>query len=142
MIEWLGSIVQYSHNIGIIVFVIIIEGIKEDSKTIPTVWWAENISIVIAFTACIPYGLPFRVWNDYSKASLTCYFISENEKTQIMPTHKSVSSNTSTARYSEYNLDCPPIEWRLFFRPNGTLLTLQRWCNTNTFRTGNSILSA
>lgn len=57
MIEWLGSVVDYSHNVGIVVLVVIVEGIEEDTQTIPLIRWTENISIVVSFLAGIPNGL-------------------------------------------------------------------------------------
>lgn len=57
MIKLLCSIIQYSHNVGVIVFIVIIKWIEEHTKAIPAIRWSEDFAIVITLIACVPYRL-------------------------------------------------------------------------------------
>lgn len=57
MIEFLRAIVKDGHYVRIIVFVIVIEGIKENTQSIPAVGRPENITVIIALCRCVPKSL-------------------------------------------------------------------------------------
>lgn len=57
MIKLFCSIIQYGHNVRIIVFIVVIKRIEEHTKAIPAIRWSEHLAIVITLIACIPYRL-------------------------------------------------------------------------------------
>lgn len=57
MIKILGAIIDHRHNIGVIVFVVIIEGIEDDTETVPAVGGTEHLASVLATLGCVPEGL-------------------------------------------------------------------------------------
>lgn len=54
MIEHLLSIVDDRHNVGIVVLIVIVEGIEENPESCPHIRAAENGAIVGAFRGCVP----------------------------------------------------------------------------------------
>lgn len=108
MIEFPCAIVKNSHDVRIVMFVVVIERIKENSQSIPAVWRTEYVTIVITFRWCVPQ----------------C---------------QSISSNSSTAGYTENYFNFPIIEIYRRFRPNGTFLTPKWWSNSDTLRTSDGI---
>lgn len=57
--------------------------------------------------------------------------------TQIL--YKSIGTDSSTPRHSERDFDFPILEGGHLFRPNGTLLTFQRRCNSHIIGTCDAI---
>lgn len=57
MIEFLGSVVQHSHNVRIIMFIVIVERIEEHSQTIPAVRRSEHISVIVSLRRGVPESL-------------------------------------------------------------------------------------
>lgn len=54
MVKLSGSIVDDGHDVRVIVFVIIIKRVKEDSETNPFVRASEHLSIIISFVLSEP----------------------------------------------------------------------------------------
>lgn len=63
MIEVFRAIIQYSHDVWIIVFVVIIERIEEDAKTIPFIRRSEYFTIVITLFRSVPKSLCDEIKN-------------------------------------------------------------------------------
>lgn len=54
VVKLLCSVIDNSHNIWVVVFVIIVKWIKEDAQTDPFVWAAKDLSIICSFRVCVP----------------------------------------------------------------------------------------
>lgn len=65
MVKVSGAVIEYGHDIGITVLVIIVERIEENTKTVPLVRRPEYVSVVVALFCCEPNGL--NVYSENSK---------------------------------------------------------------------------
>lgn len=54
MIEDLCAIIDNRHDVWIIMHIVIIERVEENSQARPTIWATENGAIVKSFTAGVP----------------------------------------------------------------------------------------
>jgi len=54
MIKGLCAVINYRHDVWIIMLIVIIERVKENSQTRPKIWAAENGAIVESLIACVP----------------------------------------------------------------------------------------
>lgn len=57
MIKCFSSVIDNSHNIRVIMFIVIVKRIKENSKASPLVRTAKNISIIITLVFSEPESL-------------------------------------------------------------------------------------
>jgi len=108
MVIELSAIVKHRTDVGIVVLVVVVEGVEHDGQTVPAVRGPKDRPIVVALLRGVPEG-------------------------------QAIGSDTATSRYPEHDLHVPPVEVRLRFRPDGTLLGAQRWRHAHTFRTGDGI---
>lgn len=57
MIKIFSSIINYSHYVGVVMFVVIIEWIKKQTQTHPSVWGSKYIAIIGSFALGEPKSL-------------------------------------------------------------------------------------
>ena len=60
MVELPGTVIHNRHDIGVIVFVVIVKWIKEDAQTDPLVRAAKHWSIISSYRLCEPECLQQR----------------------------------------------------------------------------------
>lgn len=73
MIEDLRSIINNRHNVWIIMLIVIVERIKENSKSCPHIRTAENGAVVSAFRSCVPECQAIRSYS--SSATYAEYYV-------------------------------------------------------------------
>jgi len=61
MIEDLCAIIENRHNVWIVVFIVVIERVKEDSQACPHIRTAKNGAIVESFVTCVPKCQLFEI---------------------------------------------------------------------------------
>lgn len=61
MIEDLGTIIEDRHDVGVVVLVVVIEGVEDDGEPVPAVGGAEHLARVVAALRRVPEGLGARV---------------------------------------------------------------------------------
>lgn len=57
MIKNLVSIVDHRHDVGVVMFIVIVEGIEDDREPVPPVRGAEDFAGVITTLHRVPEGL-------------------------------------------------------------------------------------
>lgn len=57
MVELLGSVVKNSHDVGIIVLIVIVEWIEEHTQTVPAIRRTKDVSIIVSLSSCKPESL-------------------------------------------------------------------------------------
>jgi len=72
MVKHPSTVIHDSHDVGVIVFVVIVKWIKDDAQTDPPVWAAKHLSIIRSFRLCVPECLQQRTSSLYD-TPLTYY---------------------------------------------------------------------
>lgn len=75
MIEVLCAVIDHRHDVWIIVFIVIIERVKEDSQTRPEIWTTENGAIVGSFVARVPECQTIRSYPSTSAYSEYYFYL-------------------------------------------------------------------
>lgn len=60
MVEFFRAVIQHCHNVGVVVFVVIIERVEEHSQPVPLVRGPKYVSIVVALLRGEPDSQPVR----------------------------------------------------------------------------------
>lgn len=63
MIEFFGAVIHNGHNVGIVVFVIVVERVEEETQTDPFVRRAENFAVISTLRLCVPESLERKLTN-------------------------------------------------------------------------------
>lgn len=69
MIKDLCAIIVDRHDVWIIMLIVIIERVKEDSQARPTIWATKNCTIVESFAARVPECQTIRSYSSSSAYS-------------------------------------------------------------------------
>lgn len=54
MVKFPGAIIQYGHNVWIIVFVIVVKWIEKHTQTIPAVRRTKYFAVIVTLILCEP----------------------------------------------------------------------------------------
>lgn len=136
MIEFLGAIVQYGHNIRIVVLVVVVERIEEHTETVPAVRRSKDVAIVVALRRRVPKCLHTKMSTMRQNSQLECL---SRWMGSSLCTNQTVGADASTTGHPEHDLHFPPIEIRHALRPDRALLAAQRRRHPDTLRTGDGI---
>jgi len=60
VVENFGAIVENGHHVGVVVLVVIVKRVEDDSQAVPFVSAAKNRAIVASLELAVPEGLKFR----------------------------------------------------------------------------------
>lgn len=101
MVEIFGAIVQYGHDVRIVVLVVIIEWIEEYAESIPFVRRSKNVTIIITLLRGVPNCLKKLIKMDQMHCFRPVFEILTSPSAPILPRPETLNA-ISIAQFSKF----------------------------------------